>query len=425
APEHALAPPASTNYAGTVFREKVAGIDLLLCHTGVKDAVTLHGSIAAGENADRNPALAHLTASMIQRGTKKHDQFAIADMLEKAGVTIEAKVNSDTLDFEVKLLRKDIPLVVSLLAEQLRMPAFSAAEFAKAKKQLIAEAQQTLEDTDEQAAIAFSQAIFSPGHPSRRAGITELIAAIEAAKLADVRAFHAANYGPDGMRLAAAGDLDPAAFKEEMAKAFAGWKGGHAPKSAASPASVSVEKIVQLPDKSSVSVIIGQPSGLRASDPDWLALNVATGILGRGFTSRLVGNVRDREGLTYGIGAMLANDAFRDGAWVTKATFAPSLLQRGLVSTRREIQSWWENGVTSEELDYRKSDAAGQFTVTLETSHGLAEQLLRCAERGLDVSWLDEFPGKVRALTIEQVNAAVKKHLDPAKMATVEAGTLH
>ncbi|MEO6741277.1 MAG: pitrilysin family protein, partial [Chthoniobacteraceae bacterium] len=328
------------------------------------------------------------------------------------------------VEFEVKLLRKDVPLVVSLLGEQLRTPAFAAAELAKAKKQLIAEAQQTLEDTDEQAAIAFSQTIFPAGHPSRRAGIAELISAIEKTKLADLRDFHSTAYGPDGMHLAACGDFDPAIFKDEVMKAFAGWKGGHAPKSADAPSAAGSEKTVQLPDKSSVSVVIGQPSGLRASDPDWLALNVATGILGHGFTSRLVGNVRDREGLTYGIGAKLAADAFRAGFWFTKATFAPVLLDRGLESTRRELQSWWEKGVTADELAYRKSAAAGQFTIALETSHGLAEQLLRCAERGLDVSWLDQFPAQVRALTVEQVNAAVKKHLDPKKMATVKAGTL-
>ncbi|MEQ1853302.1 MAG: insulinase family protein, partial [Chthoniobacteraceae bacterium] len=196
------------------------------------------------------------------------------------------------------------------------------------------------------------------------------------------------------------------------------------PQPAPSPKASAAEKTVQLPEKSSVSVIIGQPSGLRAGDPDWLALNIATGVLGRGFTSRLVGNVRDREGLTYGIGAGLASDAFRGGAWFTKATFAPALLDRGLASTRREIASWWRDGVTAGELEYRKSAAAGQFTVALETTQGLAEQLLRCAERGFEVAWLDEFPAKVRALTLDQVNATLKKRLDPEKMVTVKAGTL-
>ena len=424
APDKELPPPATTEFSKSVLREEVAGIDLLVCPTAVKDVVTLHGSLGAGESAAANRALAHLAAAMIQRGTKKRDQFAFADLLEKAGAAIEFKIGTDTLEFEAKFLRKDTALVVSLLAEQLRLPAFAPAELAKAKKQLVAEARQTLEDTDEQAAIGFSRAIFPAGHPGRRAEIPELIAAIEKAKIAEVRDFHAAAFGPTGMRLAAVGDIDPAAFKNELAKAFAGWKGGRKPNGAKPPASAPAEKTVQLPDKTSVSVVIGQPSGLRAGDADWLALNVGTGVLGRGFTSRLIGNIRDREGLTYGIGAGLAGDSFREGIWQTKATFSPALLDRGLASTRREIESWWRDGVTAGELEYRKSAAAGQFTVTLETTRGLAEQLLRCAERGFPVSWLDEFPGKVRDLTLEQVNDAIRKHLDPAKMVTVKAGTI-
>ena len=423
-PEQTLSSPTPTNYAATVVRETIAGIDVLLCRTDVKDVVTLHGSLGAGESAASNPALAHLAASMIQRGTRSHDQFEIADQLEKAGVVMEFKVTADTLEFEAKMLRRDMPLAIAMLGEQLRSPAFAPAELIKARKQLVAESQQSLEDTDEQAAIAFSHAIFPAGHPSRRAEIADLIAAAEKTKLAELRAFHADTYGPKGMHLAATGDLDPDLLRAELLKAFGGWNGGRIPKIAQAPRIVPTDKVVNLPEKSSVSVWLGQPSGIRASDPDWIALNIATGILGRGFTSRLVGNVRDREGLTYGIGATLGADSFRPGAWYTKATFSPVLLDRGIESTRRELQSWWEKGVTHDELEYRKTAAAGQFAITLETSHGLAEQLLRCAERGLNVAWLDQFPEKVRALRLYDVNAAVRKHLDPAQMATVKAGTL-
>ncbi len=421
-PEKETAPPAATNFAGRVLREKIAGIDVLLCPTGVKDVLTLRGSINAGEGSDKNRALAHLAAEMIQRGTKKHDQFAIADMLEKAGVSSDFKVNSDTVEFEFKLQRKDAPLVISLLAEQLRTPAFSAAEFAKAKKQLVAESRLAMESTDDQAGIMFSQAVFPPGHPARHWGIEETAAAAAKAKLEELRSFHAANYGPEGMRLAIAGDFDPAEVKTEIARAFSGWKGGRPIAAAPTFQPAKADKTLKMPDKSSVSVIIGQATGIRADDPDWLPLQVANGVLGRGFTSRLVGNVRDREGLTYGIGSSLANDTFRGGAWIVRATFAPALLDRGIGSTMREVKSWWRDGITADELAYRKGAAAGLFTVSLETTHGLAEQLLRCAERGFEVKWLDEFPSKLRALTLEQVNSAIKKHLDPEKMSLVKAG---
>ena len=81
-------------------------------------------------------------------------------------------------------------------------------------------------------------------------------------------------------------------------------------------------------------------------------------------------------------------------------------------------------GITADELAYRKSTINGKFLVSLETTEGLAGQLLLCAQRGFEVKWLDDFSAKVMALTLEDVNAAIKKHLDPAKMVTVKAGTL-
>ena len=109
-----------------------------------------------------------------------------------------------------------------------------------------------------------------------------------------------------------------------------------------------------LKDKPSSAVILGQATGLRYRDPDTLALRVGTAILGQGFTGRLMGTVRDREGLTYHIGAGMTDDSIADGAWEANASFAPSLLDKGLVSTRRVLDQWWREGVTDAELRARK-----------------------------------------------------------------------
>ena len=425
-PDQELAPIKPTDFAKRIVRDKVEGIDVLACRTGVKNIAYLHGSLRAGEGLSPNRALAHLTAGLLEQGTVKHDQFALADMLEKVGATIDFKVNSETLEFSAKCLTADIPLVVSLIAEQLRSPALASTELAKVKKRLASEIQQTLEDTDAQSAIAFSRAVFPLDHPYHNATAEELVSGLEKAKLADVRAFHAAHYGPSSLHLVAVGDVDPSVFKAEVAKSFSGWI-TQAPSpiatSQTAPATAN-ECLVPMQDKSSVSVILGQASGLSARDPDWLALRLATEVLGHGFTSRLVGNVRDREGLTYHISSSLEDDTFRPGVWQVAGSFAPSMLEQGIASTKREIHSWWQEGISAEELAYRKSAAAGQFAVSLETTEGLAKQILRCVERGEGMNWLDEFPAKINALSLEETNRAIKKHLDPEKLITVKAGTL-
>jgi zinc protease len=423
-PKEELPASAKTSFASQVVREKVAGVDLVACPTTVEKVVTIRGSLAAGEAAAENRALAHLAAGMLERGTKKRDQFEIADLLERVGVDLEFKVNPETLEFHARCLAPDVPLVIELLAEQLRQPAFLPEEFAKLKTQLISETQQSLEDTDTQASIAFSQAIFPVGHPSRRPSVPDLVKGFETAKLEEVSAFHQSAYGPATLRLVAVGDIKPEVLKEAVTKAFGGWTGGRGFPATNPVTPKPAEKTVFLPEKTSVSVVVGQPTSIQANDPRWLALDLGNAVLGRTFTSRLMGTVRDREGLTYGIGSRVAADTFRPGAWLVKATFSPALLERGMASTWREIKDWYEKGITADELAYRKSALTGQFAVSLETTETLSEQLLRLVERGFDVAWLDEYPAKIRSLTLEQVNSVIRETLDPAKMSTVKAGTL-
>ena len=184
------------------------------------------------------------------------------------------------------------------------------------------------------------------------------------------------------------------------------------------------EKRVQMPEKTSISVYLGQATGLRYNDPDTIALRVGTAILGTGFTGRLMSTVRDKEGLTYGIYSSVSADTFCDGQWALTATFAPAMLAQGLVSSRRELNLWYEKGVTADELDRRKSNLAGAYKVGLATTGGLASQILVTIDRGYGLDWLDEYPRRIEALTVEQVNGAIRRHLDPSKMVLALAGTL-
>ena len=163
---------------------------------------------------------------------------------------------------------------------------------------------------------------------------------------------------------------------------------------------------------------------MRYRDPDALPLRVGTAILGQGFTGRLMGEVRDREGLTYGIGAAVSADSIADGAWSISATFAPTLLEHGIASTRRVLEAWWKDGVTDDELTARKQGLIGGYFVGLSTTGGLANTILTTIQRGYDLSWLDGYPQAVRAMSREDVNRAIRTHLDPASMVLVEAGSI-
>lgn len=414
--------------APQAVRRSVAGIDRITLKTALENVVTIRGSLPAGNafNPAEHPALADLTAGMLDRGTAKHDKFALAAQLEDVGAEITFENSAQNVLFRVRCLKQDIPLVLGLLAEQLRTPAFSAEEFEKLKKQRAGEYRQELDDTNFRADQAFTRALLPAGHPYREPAAAEYLADLTAVKLDDVKAFHAANYGPAGMVLVAVGDVDATAIDTALTSAFAGWTGGHPPLS--SPKIVRsgarLEKIA-MPGKASVSVLIGQASGLKYSDPDRIALAVATEGFGGGyFSARLMSIVRAREGLTYGIYASLRYDNFSDGLWAIQATFAPELLDKGLASTQRELRRFADTGLTADELDNFKGAIVGTYKLALATSGGLAQQLLNTVQRGLPLDYVDRYPQLVQGLTLAQVNGAVKKYLDPDKMVTVTAGTL-
>src|SRR5207245_531688 len=104
-------------------------------------------------------------------------------------------------------LRKDLGLVLGLVGEQLRTPRFDPDEFAKLKKQLTGNHKRAMEDTDFRAQNSFARAVFPPGHPNRPPEDEKYLADIAAATLDQVKAFHAANYGPASFHLVAVGDV--------------------------------------------------------------------------------------------------------------------------------------------------------------------------------------------------------------------------
>jgi zinc protease len=423
---------ASAGMVEHVKRKTIDGIDVIGYPMAVKDVVTVVGALPAGDAlavADHdNAAAATLTALMLDRGTAKQDKFAIASKLESVGAAVHFGVQDQTLEIRARCLKSDLPLVIDLLAEQLRSPAFSQSEFDKARQQLIGQLKNALDNVQQRSAETFRRGVFPPGHLNYQVSIDEDLTAVQKLTLDEVKAFHRKYYGPDHMTLVFVGDVDMTRADSMVAGAFRGWRGGVGylrdvgSARGSEPQHHNVD--VEIPAKTSTILVIGQATGLRNTDPDALALQVGTAVLGNPFTGRLMDTVRRKEGLTYGIEARLADDTFSDGSWQITGTFAPGLLNQGVRSAQRELRRWWADGVTDQELAARKTNLIGTHLVELSDTAGMAHALLNAVLQGRDVTWLDRYPLAIDALTLQQVNTAIKRHLDPEKMLVVRTGTL-
>lgn len=419
---------SATTIASNIERQKINGIDVITAKTGVEDVVTFTGSLPAGDiySDDDNNMIADLTGNMLDKGTTKNDKFALAEKLENMGASINFGVDQFNLTFNGRCLKKDIPAVISLLAEQLRYPAFSAEELEKLKKQREGNLKQRMDNTNARADEQLNRLIFSKDHPNYTVEISRLIEDISKVTIDDIKKFHTTYYGPESMIFVAAGDVENSGIYKSFEESFKGWTGGvdYKEYKRQAPQSKKGMHVVTMEGKTSASVLIGQATGLTRTDEDYLPFYIANTVLGSGFAGRLMSIIRDDEGLTYGIYSNHDGDIYSDGRWSIGATFAPDLLDKGLASTNREFKRWVDEGVTKQEFEDAVTRRTGQYKVRLATSRGMAGQLLSFIQRGYDVSYMDQYPQDLKKITLKQVNNVIKKYIDPDAAVTVVAGSV-
>jgi zinc protease len=99
-------------------------------------------------------------------------------------------------------------------------------------------------------------------------------------------------------------------------------------------------------------------------------------------------------------------------------------LDQGIASTKRELLAWYRDGITDAELTRAKGDFVGSYKVGLSTTTGMASTILNTMNRELPLTFIDDFGNRVNALTRDQVNKAIKSHLNPDSMVLIKAGTL-
>ncbi|WP_415781793.1 insulinase family protein, partial [Flavobacterium chungbukense] len=409
-------------------REKVSGIDVVSVKTSAKDFVTAAASISLGNYASetKNDIIPALTASMLSKGTTLNDKFKFSEKLQKLGVTLNVNASTFKINIGFKCLKKDLDQVIALLAEELRNPLFDAKEFENLKQQFIGNTQQSLNDPGERGDIALSQAIYPKTNPNYSLSVEDNIENIKKATLEEVKAFHKKYFGTASMRLVIVGDTDDANLNASLKKSFKNWNGGVTEKLKFEEASKSNSKteVVTIPEKPSAELYIGQFTGLKRADADYIPFYIGNYTLGAGFAGRLMQTVRDNDGLTYNISSGLGGNIETGGYWFVNASFNPNLFQKGLDATMVQVDKWVKEGITATELENKKTNLIGSFKVGMSTTNGMARTILNFIERGLEPNYIEQYPNDIQKATLQQVNDAIKKYIQLDKMIIIKSGSL-
>ena len=110
--------------------------------------------------------------------------------------------------------------------------------------------------------------------------------------------------------------------------------------------------------------------------------------------------------------------------WLVNVNVAPQNLARALRSTREELVKYAREGATDAEVQTQKSFFAGNYRVGLGSNAGIAAALVTAEKFGFGPRYLDEFPARIAAVTVEQANAAMRRHFFPDRLHLIVAGDL-
>lgn len=419
---------SAVNFSNNLQRTKIGDIEIIAIDMPIPGVVSFVGSLAAGETLSPkdSPTLAGLTAAMLDKGTKRNDRFKIAELLNRIGAEIKFSAGGHSLQFSGKFLRENADKVIGLLAEQLREPTFDAAVLETLKSRQTAQLLLAVDDPDYQADTLVTRMLYPEDHPNYSEEVSVLLEDLKSVTRDDIIQFHAEHYGPKSLQLVFAGDIDFEQLKADVKSAFDGWEGGISYPSGHSKQLENTQKNerIFIADKTSVAVRYAQNTGIQRTDEDYIPFMIGNYILGGSFNARLMQEVRVNRGLTYGVYSGHKGDIFTPGHWILSTSFSPALLEEGLAATEFVITDWYKKGVTADEVQRAIETLCGSYLVGLSTTGNVANQVLSFVQRGFAPEYIDEYPEKLRSVTPEQVDNAIRKYFNPKLNALAIAGSL-
>jgi zinc protease len=363
-----------------------------------------------------------LTANLLNTGTRNRSANDIAKGLQSIGASISANSGWDSTSVSLLTLTKNLDAALDLYADVVVNPAFPENELESTRRRALVNLLQQKSNAGAIAETVYNRVLYG-SHPYGKnpAGSEQ---SIKSLTREDVAKFYDSIYRPNNATLIVVGDVNKAAILPKLEKAFAGWEEGEVSSGElpqVQPLSKSGIYLVDRPGSAQSVVTVGQ-AGISRDNPDFYAVQVMNSILGGGAPGRLNQNLRETKGYTYGA---YSGFAFRRGAGPFSA-FAD--VQTAV--TKESVQEFLKElagirgaiPVTQQELEFNKQSIIRRYPSLFETVGQISNQLSNLVVYNLPDSYFNEYIQRIDALTIDDVNRAAAKYLDPAKMAIVIVG---
>lgn len=400
------------------------GLKVIVVENHEQPVVAMRLLVKAGSAYDGHGkgGLSNMTADLLRKGTTTRDATKISEEIDFVGGNLGGGSDQDATFVTSEVLTKHIDVGMGLLADIVLNPTFAQDEVERLRKQTIAGLMQAKDQPEAVADIQYAQYLFGEnpyGQPP-----TGTVESVSSLTRDDIVNFWKTNYIPNNSVLFVAGDVTAAEVLPKVEKAFGGWAKGTAPQLNPAPApKINGTRVILInkPDATQANIKMGH-IGIDRYNQDIFAVRIMNYILGGGgFRSRLMDDIRDKRGLTYGISSQYTFLRYPGEFTVTVATRTDSASQ-AIAATIEHLKKIREADVTPAELAETISFYSGYFPRQFETPNQVANQLSTVELYGLPANYLETYIDKIAAVNVTDVRGAADKYIDPNNLLIVVVG---
>ncbi|WP_338790748.1 pitrilysin family protein [Bernardetia sp. MNP-M8] len=362
----------------------------------------------AGRCEENKVGIASFMAKMLLEGTHHHTGKQIADKISFYGASINIDSGNDFTIVSFYTLEKHLEQLLPLLKEILQEPNFPQSELDNLKNRSIQNLKIQEERTAYLATVKIKEVLFKENHPYSASSSEESIRAIQRQDIID---FYENNIKSNPFEAYLVGDIDTDSEKliTDFIESFNVDTHKKEKELLQNPAN-SVTKIYkEIEGSVQTSIRIGRLL-FNQKHPDYAAFKVMNMILGGYFGSRLMQNIREDKGYTYGISSR--NAAMKNGSYFVIGTDVKKEIYQDAVSEiYKEIEKLKNEPVTEEELENVKNYMSGNFLGSLSTAFAVMDKMQDIHLYNLDENYYNDYVTKLRKVTIEDVQKVAQKYL--------------
>lgn len=371
---------------------------------------------------------AELLPALMMRGTAQLNRQQIQDTLDQNSGRLSPSGSLGDLSFSGETKRKNLPAVLNVLKQVLREPTLPADQLEIIRNAKLNALQQQLSDPQALAQNAISRKL-SPFPATDVRYVPTMPESIErwkAVTIDDVKALYQSFIGGQYGELVVVGDFSPDELVPQMEEILGNWKSSEAYARIERPTTktTDIREAIETPDKENAVYLAATVLPMNDAAEDYPAMVIGNFVLGGGtLSSRLGDRVRQKEGLSYGVGSFLRASSLDDRtSFYMYAITNPVNMPKVEAAISDELNKALKDGFTSGEIESAKVGYLEQQKVEWNTDDALAARLAELLYAGRDMGYYSKQIAAMQELTHESVNAVLKKRLDPKTIGVIVAG---